>query len=206
MYAVSLLVALACQPAERVPERVEDTEPGDVAGMADPASAEASAELARARDAEIQAIGEEEDARARLQAARADVSAAEEEIRAAEANRDQDRLEDARALLTRRKAQEEGAEALVRWKELERVAATASLTAARAGLDVRRSEHELDRLDEVRSRGQDAGYTRSDFLEQLADNQRRWEDAQEEVAQARIDADEARTTWMRVRGEIASEP
>ncbi|MFZ5481105.1 MAG: hypothetical protein ACOZNI_30365 [Myxococcota bacterium] len=205
MYVVSMLLALACQPGERVPEHVEDT-PGDLPAAADPASAEAAAALDGARARELRAVEEHEDARARLAAARADVSAAEEEILAAEANRDQARLRDARALLARREAQEAEAEALARWKELERDAATAAAAAARAALDVRRSEHELDRLDEARSRGQDAGYVRSDFLDQLADNQRRWEEAREEARDARAEADEARQQWTRARAEAGASP
>lgn len=206
MYAVFLLFVLACQPAERVPERVEEARPGGVAAAPDPGSAEAAAELSEAQEAEVQAVGEVEDARARLEAARADVSAAEEEIRAAEANRDQGRLQDARSLLARRRVQQEEAEALVRWKALERAAAADAVTAAGAKLDVRRAEHELRRLDEARSRGEDAGYTRSDFLEQLTDNQRRWEEAREEARLARVDAEEARQAWMRAREESTSAP
>lgn len=206
MYAFSLVFLVACPPADRVPERVEEPDAGGLAAEADPASGEAAAELAEAQQIEQHAAGEVADARARLDAAHADVSAAEGEIRAAEANRDEDRLRDARALLARRKVQEAEAGALVRWKELERAAAADAVTAAEAKRDVRRAEHELRRLDDALLRGEGAGYTRSAFLEQLADNQRRWEQAREEARLSRVEAEEAREAWMRAREESTSAP
>lgn len=193
-----LLGFAGCDPITRT------IAPGDLVGVEDPvalaalayadrALADAEAERARADSETASARAESETAAQRVEAAEADVHATEAELSAAETGRDAARASAARDLLALRRGVVAEAGAFAEWKRRAQALAEARTKEAEALVDVRRAEQQIARLDAVG----EATADRSEFTNQLADAQRRHENAGERVDRWILDAREAERAWQR---------